>query len=398
MDILLKMAGNETKLLNFVHTNKTVYDSSGDFQVSAAQIIKAVAYVVIMALSLCGNTLVLTVVKKNIGQQMRSVRIYLLTSMAVADLIITVGSMPERLTRALTKDEWLIDSALGTALCKATNFFEKLSLSVSILNLVLVAMDRFLAVFFPHKRYFTSCRAFTAIGLVWFLSALYCSPILYYAGLLKEHGKTLCQVRRFFPNWKTWYLIFLVQLPLTLVLVVFLYTSILCKLWRRQSRYRIGLAREDSLATNRAAREAKINRKVLRMVAVILIAFYICFLPYWIGWVFCSYHFSELTCNDTYIFISIYLSYANSSLNPFIYCAFSESFRHAFKLLINETYLRISTCSRGTGILRRVTPQSSAPNILAKLSPDSTVKIQREVKAREDKERAKRMGSDDQHV
>lgn len=259
-------------------------------------------------------------------------------------------------------------------------------------------MDRFLAVFFPHKRYFTSCRAFTAIGLVWFLSALYCSPILYYGGLLKEHGKTLCQVRRFFPNWKTWYLIFLVQLPLTLVLVVFLYTSILCKLWRRQSRYRIGLARADSLATNRAAREAKINRKVLRMVAVILIAFYICFLPYWIGWVFCSYHFSELTCNDTYIFISSYLSYANSSLNPFIYCAFSESFRHAFKLLINETYLRISTCSRGTGIPRRVTPQSSAPNILAELSPDSTAKIKREVKAREDKERAKRMGSDDQHV
>lgn len=129
LDILLKMAGNETKLLNFFHTNKTVYDSSGDFQVSAAQIIKAVAYVVIMALSLSGNTLVLAVVKKNIGQQMRSVRIYLLTSMAVADLIITVGSMPERLTRALTKDEWLINSALGTALCKATNFFEKLSLS-----------------------------------------------------------------------------------------------------------------------------------------------------------------------------------------------------------------------------------------------------------------------------
>lgn len=371
------MNGSQTDFFNSSHTNSSPLSAAGnnfpeDFQVSTKQILKAVAYVAIMALSLCGNALVLVVVKKNIGGRMRSVRNYLLTSMAAIDLVITVGSMPERLTRVLTNDEWLIEGALGVALCKATNFFEKLSLSVTTLNLVLIAADRFLAVIFPHKKYFTSRKAFAAIGLIWFLSAVYCSPVLYYGGLLQEHGKTLCKVRRFFPNWKAWYLLFLVQLLLTLVLVVVLYASICYKLWRHQSQNKIGA--RPLFDRNRAARNSKINRKVLKMVAVVVIAFYVCFLPYWIGWVFCSYYYSKLICNDTYIFVVIYLSYTNSSLNPMIYCAFSESFRRAFKLVVNETCPWIA-CFRRTEVHPGL-PQQRITNIVVELSLNSVVKIQ----------------------
>ena len=320
-------------------------DNPEDFQVSTEQIIKAAAYATIMLLSLCGNTLVLIVVKKNIGGRMHSTRNYLLTSLAVIDLVITVGSMPERLTRVLTNDVWLIEGVMGVALCKATNFFEKLSFNVSTLSLVFIAVDRFLAVMFPHQKYFTNRRAFAAIGLIWLLSAAYWSPILYYGGLLEEDGKTLCKVRRFFSKWKVWYLLFLVQLLLSFVLVVALYVSICYKLWRRHSQNKIGA--RFSFNSNRAARDLKINRKVLKMVAAVLIAFYICFLPYWIGWVFCSYYYSEYVCDNTFIFVAIFLSYANSSLNPFIYCIFSESFRRAFKQVVQETCPRL-VCSRET--------------------------------------------------
>lgn len=345
-----------------------------DFQVSKQQIIKAVAYIIIMALSLCGNTLVLVAVKKNIGGSMRSVRNYLLTSMAVIDLVITLGSMPERLTRALTNDEWLIKGAVGVALCKATNFFEKLSFSVSTLNVVLIAVDRFLAVMFPHKKYFTSRKAFAAIGLVWFLSAVYSSPVLYYGGLLQDDGKLLCKVRQFFPNWKAWYLLFLVQLLCSLVLVVILYASICYKLWRRQSKNKIGA--RSSFNSTRAVRDSKINRKVLKMVAVLLLAFYICFLPYWIGWVFCSYYYSKPICNDTFIFVAIYLSYANSSLNPFIYCIFSENFRRAFRLVVHGTCPWIARCRETEIDPRLPTPRLQATHALVELALESVVKIQ----------------------
>ena len=390
---------NVTKVSDPVHTSKTPADSSEDLQVSMAQIAKAVAYAAIMVLSICGNTLVLIVVKKNIGGQMRSVRNYLLTSMAATDLLITIGSMPERLTRVLTNDEWLIDGAMGTALCKVTNFFEKLALSVSIVNLALVAVDRFLAVMFPHKKYFTRRKAFTAIASVWLTSALYCSPVLYYGGLLKKQGKTLCKVRQFFPNWKAWYLLYLAELFLTLLLVLSLYTSILCKLWRRQPPNRIGMAREDSLrdnciTANRPDRDAKINRRVIKMVAAILIAFYICFLSYWIGWVFCSYCYSKLICNETYIFISIFLCYANSSLNPVIYCAFSENFRLAFKVVVKQTCPCFTNSSSRR---RRVTPLISAV-VFNRLSLNSLERNQGDTRVRESIKEENEIGSGNRKV
>lgn len=373
------MNKSQTDSFNLSRTNLPLFSAANfpeDFQVSKQQIIKAVAYVTIMALSLCGNTLVLVVVKKNIGGSMHSVRNYLLTSLAVIDLVMTLGSMPERLTRVLTNDEWLIESAVGVTLCKATNFFEKLSFSVSTLNVVLIAVDRFLAVMFPHKKYLTSRKAFVAIGLMWFLSVVYSSPVLYYGGLLHDDEKLLCKVRRFFPNWKAWYLLFLVQLLCSLVLVVILYASICYKLWRRQSQNKIGA--RPSFNSNRAARDSKINRKVLKMVAVVLIAFYVCFLPYWIGWVFCSYYYSKLICNDTYIFVAIFLSYANSSLNPFIYCIFSESFRRAFRLVVHETCPWIACC-RETEVDPDLPPRRLATHVLVELALESVVKIQGQV-------------------
>lgn len=349
-------------------------DLTEDFQVSKEQIIKAAAYATIMLLSLCGNTLVLVAVKKNIGGRMHSARNYLLTSLAVIDLVITVGNMPERLTRALTNDVWLIEGGMGVALCKATNFFEKLSFNVSTLSLVLIAVDRFLAVMFPHKKYFTNRRAFVAIGLVWLVSAVYWSPILYYGGLLQEDGKTLCKVRRFFTKWKMWYLLFLVQLLVSLVLVVILYVSICFKLWRH-AQNKIG-ARPSSLNSNRVARGLKINRKVLKMVAVVIIAFYICFLPYWIGWVFCSYYYSNFVCDYTYISVAIFLPYANSSLNPFIYCIFSESFRRAFKQVVRETCPWVVCCSRDTEVDPGLPPPGMAINKLVEMSVHSIEKTE----------------------
>lgn len=367
---------------NFTETG----DHLEDFQVSKEQIIKAVAYAVIILLSLCGNTLVLVVVKKNIGGRMHSAHYYLLTSLAVIDLVITVGSMPERLTRALTNDAWLVEGVMGVALCKATNFFEKLSFNVSTLTLVLIAVDRFLAVMFPHKKYFTNGKAFAAIGLTWLLSAIYWSPILYYGGLLQEDGKTLCKVRQFFTKWKIWYMLFLVQLLSSLVLVVILYGSICYKLWRRNFHNAIGA--RPSFYSNRAARDLKISRKVLKMVAVVLSAFFICFLPYWIGWVFCSYYYSEFICDGTFIFVAIYLPYANSSFNPFIYCIFSESFRRAFKQVVKDICPR-SVCFRDTEIGQGLPPPRMPSNRLVEMVVHSVSKIEGQVEIELTEESAK---------
>jgi len=281
---------------------------------------KCMAYGVIVAFSIIGNSLVIAAFKLNINGKLRTVNSMLIVSMAAGDLLLTLGSTPERITRIFVNGQWIIGGHLGIFLCKTTNYFEKLCMNVSIIHLAMVAIDRFLAVFYPRRKIITVIRARQIIIMAWLASAAYCVPLFYYANLLEENGKLLCKTRRFFTNWRIWYLLFLSLLVLTLLLVVALYAAITIRLCR-------GRARKT---------RARLNNRVLKMVAMIVFAFYCCFLPYWISWVFCSYYHSDVICNKTYVFVAIFLLYANSAVNPAIYSFFNENFRDSFSYILNK--------------------------------------------------------------
>ena len=289
---------------------------------------KCVAYGVIVAFSILGNSLVLAAFKLNINGKLRTVNNMLIVSMATGDLLLTLGSTPERITRIFVNGQWIIGGHLGIFLCKTTNYLEKLCMNVSIIHLAMVAIDRFFAVFYPRRKIITVTRAQQIIILAWLASAAYCVPLLYHANLLEKNGNLFCKTRHFFNNWRIWYLFFLSLLVLTLLLVVALYAAITIRLWRgKASRTRISF---------RSRKSARLSKRILKMVAMIVIAFYCCFLPYWIGWVFCSYYSNEIICSDTYVFVAIFLLYANSAFNPAIYSFFNDNFRVGFRFIFSK--------------------------------------------------------------
>ena len=287
---------------------------------------KCAAYGIIVVFSIIGNSLIIAAFKLNINGKLRTVNSMFIVSMAVGDLLLTLGSTPERITRILVNDQWIVEGNLGIFLCKTTNYLEKLCMNVSIIHLAMVAIDRFLVVFYPHRKIITATRARQIIILAWLASAAYCVPLFYYANLLEENGKLLCKTRRFFINWRAWYLLFLSLLVLTLVLVVALYAAITIRLCQGKTRK---MGRTSLIST-------RLNNRVLKMVAVIVFAFYCCFLPYWIGWVFCSYHRNDVICSKTYVFVAIFLLYANSSVNPVIYSFFNDNFRDGFRFIFSK--------------------------------------------------------------
>ena len=285
-----------------------------------AQGLKCAAYIIIAAFSIVGNSLVIAAFKLNINGKLRTVNSMFIVSMAAGDLLLTLGSTPERITRILVTGQWIIEGNLGIFFCKTANYLEKLCMNVAIIHLAMVAIDRFLVVFYPRRKIITVTRARQIIIMAWLASAVYCVPLFYYANLLEEKGKLLCKTRRFFTNWRIWYLFFLSLLVLTLLLVVALYAAITIRLCRRRAR----------------KPRTRLNNRVLKMVAMIVFTFYCCFLPYWIGWVFCSYYRSDAICNDTYVFVAIFLLYANSAVNPVIYSFFNDNFRDSFRFILNK--------------------------------------------------------------
>ena len=102
--------------------------------------LKTLAYVIIMLLSLIGNTAVIIIVSKN--KRMRTTTNYLIVNMAASDLLISAFAVPRELTELYTgRRRWLIDGLAGLILCKLVYVFQDISTAVSIQSLVVMAID-----------------------------------------------------------------------------------------------------------------------------------------------------------------------------------------------------------------------------------------------------------------
>ncbi|KAL8562307.1 hypothetical protein ACOMHN_037263 [Nucella lapillus] len=75
------------------------------------------------------------------------------------------------------------------------NFFEEFSLTASVLLLVLIAAERYVAIIYPLKarQLFTRCRMYTSLMAVWTAAALYNVPLLMiYETATIADGHTYC--------------------------------------------------------------------------------------------------------------------------------------------------------------------------------------------------------------
>jgi len=87
---------------------------------------KLLAYGLIAIFSVIGNSLLIAAFKLNPNGKLRTVNNMFIASMAAGDLVLTLGSIPERITRILVSEQWIIEGNVGIFFCKTTNYVEKL--------------------------------------------------------------------------------------------------------------------------------------------------------------------------------------------------------------------------------------------------------------------------------
>lgn len=318
----MNLTMNASLYVNDSSSNTTIAALSFN-ESRASKAAKVLAYVIVLVASIVGNTFVILAIKSDYRGKLRRRFTYLLiTSIAVSDLLMAVVSIPERVTRVISHEQWLISGTLGLILCKLVNFVEKVSITVSALHVMALAAHRFMAIFCAQRTSKSkNCRLATiTMTVVWLFAMLYWSPVLYYGGLLSQPNpaRLYCKVRYFYPQWRFSYMAFLVLLLAILVIVLVLYSSIWVKITCSKT------LRDENVAV-----VSEMRRRSTTMVAVIVASFYFCFLPYWLGWIVCSYQ--QLFCSYTFTFISIYLTHASVAVNPVICLIFSRHYRDAFR-------------------------------------------------------------------
>ena len=301
----------------------------------AAKVCKTLAYSLLLAVSLLGNTLIIMVVCRD--EKMKTTTNLLIVNMAVSDLLVPIFAMPRANVEIFYGNlRWLIDGAFGEALCKLTAFFQDISTAVSVQSLVAIAVDRFYAVWFPLKAARIKPRVKYVILLIWFTAAVIHIPYLYGFKIRTFSGKTYCFVSWPRPVTKIVFLLLIIIIfVIPLGVITTLYSLIVKKL-RGQTLYGV-----RNLVVH-FSREKR-NRNILKMSLAIIVVFFLSMSPFVVYLSIDIFSDGRVCLSRNFRFVAQYLVHCNGALNFFTYFTFNQSYRRGFSAILSRIFC--SCCS-----------------------------------------------------
>ncbi|XP_025212945.1 gastrin/cholecystokinin type B receptor isoform X1 [Theropithecus gelada] len=171
--------------------------------------IRITLYAVIFLMSVGGNVLIIVVL--GLSRRLRTVTNAFLLSLAVSDLLLAVACMPFTLLPNL-----MGTFIFGTVICKAVSYFMGVSVSVSTLSLVAIALERYSAICRPLQARVWQTRSHAARVIVatWLLSGLLMVPYPVYT-VVQPVGPRVLQCVHRWPSARvrqTWSVLLLLLL------------------------------------------------------------------------------------------------------------------------------------------------------------------------------------------
>ena len=253
-------------------------------------------------------------------------------NLALSDLLFVTICIPP------TAVDYAIGWPFGDTCCKLVQYLVHITTYKSVYTLVLLSLDRYLAVVYPVKSISlrTVCNTKSvAIALTWKFTLLTCTPIIFMYNtkdLSLAHGvtRTICTLKRDVVNEKIYQSVFMTtSLVLPLIAIVVLYINMLIRLWRGSAAtHGPGPARD----VRNSCKGKENKRRVTRMIVVVIIVFAMCWTPLQLVLLLKSLHIYDINSSARLIFqiVTQCLAYCNSCLNPILYAFFSPNFRLAF--------------------------------------------------------------------
>ncbi|XP_050435944.1 orexin receptor type 2-like [Adelges cooleyi] len=353
-----------------------------------------VMHAVVFVVGLIGNALVCVAVYRN--RTMRTVTNYFIVNLAVADFLVILICLPPTVLWDVT-ETWF----MGTLACKLVLYFQTVSITVSVMTLTSISIDRWYAICHPLKFKSTTGKARTAIVIIWIIGLLSDMPELWVLKTINHGGPRLADsvyLTQCYALWsqesETIYqvakMILLYVLPLSLMSIT--YYQIVRVLWRSDtipghtetvqmfnSHGQNGVNRTANVGCASSMTQIKARRKAAKMLVAVVIMFALCFCPvhlmnllrYTIG--IRQTELMALVTNFTH-----WLIYANSAVNPLIYNFMSGKYRNEFKRLFlcfgmdRQNRLRRGnhTSRSGTYICRFTMTTMKTENVSFGLSPE----------------------------
>ncbi|KAL9972302.1 hypothetical protein ACROYT_G018586 [Oculina patagonica] len=152
-----------------------------------------VALSIITLAAFIGNILVIVSFLKT--PSLRTSTNYYMVNMAISDLFCACFNWPLYATEGMLTSRVFITEPMATVVCKLGMYFRGISQVVSVLSLVLIAVDRYVAIVFPMKMtMLRRKRARLALALLtWIIPITSGFPFFHYTEIVKEGDQTFCR-------------------------------------------------------------------------------------------------------------------------------------------------------------------------------------------------------------
>lgn len=245
----------------------------------------------------------------------------ILLSLAVSDLLVGLAGMPVAIL--VLRSCWHLDQIL----CVASYLMTFILTSASIGNMVLISVDRYVAICHPlhYPSTITLGRVRICVSVCWIWS------VIYNIVLLKDH---LLQV-----DWSNSchhkcvvvinYILGAVDLvltffsPVTVIIVLYMRVFVAALSQARLMRSQISATKSNTMTATKSA------LKAARTLGIVLFVFVLSICPY-----FCPAIAGQNLTGADFI-AQIWLVYCNSTFNPIIYAFFYPWFRKAIKITVS---------------------------------------------------------------
>ncbi|XP_015774447.1 PREDICTED: neuropeptide FF receptor 2-like [Acropora digitifera] len=284
-------------------------------------------YCISLLVALIGNVLIILVFYKY--KPIRKSINYFVLNMAISDLFTPLTIMPFFIATTLSNGPGFLNQLplpLAGVVCKLCYFFADTSIVVSIVSLLMISLDRLVAVAFPLQVKLISMKVrFICILMSWVVAF---SVNCLYLHLLSFQGH--CYVdwdAESRNNYSVAMLIAFFFIPTCLLTLI--YGSIAVTLKRRQRQ-------RKNMSKSKRSRDHSSNRKIIGLSVAILAGFMIFIGPY-VVWHLIMIILKRATLPGSAKYpaleftINILLFHSWGAVNPCMCFAFSENYRTGLK-------------------------------------------------------------------
>lgn len=283
-------------------------------------IVVPIFFSLIAIIGFVGN--LLTVITVSCNTQMRNTTNILIFNLSLADLLFICFCIP------FTAVDYSVGKwPFGLFWCKGVQYLIIVTAYISIYTLVLMSLDRFLAVCYPVSRVRNERNTITSICVLWITVLIINLPTFHVHGLQdfvdtnRNLTSTSCMfIENKMLSWKMFHIyMFASSYLMPLVLISGLYLFMLIRLWK------------GNLTQSKESRRGK--RRVTRLVIIVVACFAVLWLPIQAILLLKSFH---LFVSNTHLTIALQISahilaYTSSCINPLLYAFLSENFRKSFR-------------------------------------------------------------------